>query len=92
MKRPCIECGTVADGTRCTRCRKARERARNAARPHYDSTWRRISAAARRAQPWCTRCHATEDLTVDHVDPRSLSAGVQVLCRVCNAVKGDRTP
>lgn len=47
---------------------------------------------ARLAQPFCAECGTagTPDnpLTVDHVMPRSLAAGVRVLCRRHNSSKG----
>ena len=48
-------------------------------------------------QPWCTFCGARDDLTTDHLVPlakggtrRPTIADVLVLCRGCNARKGDR--
>lgn len=64
------------------------QRERNARRSHYRGAWRKTSERARQAQPWCSKCGATEDLTADHVAARSLDAGVDVLCRSCNTRKG----
>jgi len=102
-RRPCIEgtCPRLAPpgATRCTTCEQTRQRDRNARRTHYQGDWPRISRtaiAAHRAQHG-DRCpgyqrppHPASDLTADHVDPRSLAAGVTVLCRSCNASKGSR--
>ena len=43
----------------------------------------------------CLRCGTTEDLTIDHIVPRSQggsnqSDNLQVLCEPCNAAKGAR--
>ena len=43
----------------------------------------------------CVRCHATDDLTLDHIYPWSLGGpdtpdNLRVLCRPCNSSKGDR--
>jgi HNH endonuclease len=43
----------------------------------------------------CVQCGATEDLTIDHIYPRSLGGGhtednLQTLCRPCNCRKGAR--
>lgn len=75
----------------------ARARAKRA---RYDSAdWRRQRAATLAAWrvahgDWCPGWgidpHPTSDLTVDHVDPGTLAAGVAVLCRSCNARKGNR--
>ena len=56
----------------------------------------RLSAAAIQAQPWCSACGATTDLTADHLDPLSKGgvavtlADVRVLCRSCNSRRGNR--
>ena len=64
----------------------------------YDAAWDRLSRRARRLQPFCLDCGSTEDLTADH----SLTAwerraagklirlqDIDVLCRRCNAERGD---
>ena len=43
----------------------------------------------------CTECGSTEDLTLDHIYPKSLggsdtAANLRVLCRPCNSRKGAR--
>jgi hypothetical protein len=43
----------------------------------------------------CVRCGATEDLTLDHIHPRSLAGNdsddnLRTLCRSCNSSKGAR--
>lgn len=85
LPRSCLTCGTLTQATRCTPCEARRQSLRNAARPHYRGPWPAISRAARRAQPWCTDCATPLDLTTDHVTPRSLEGGVDVVCRACNA-------
>lgn len=71
------------------------------ARPWYGPAWQRLAArvlAQHRAEngDWCpgwrTPAHPATDLTVDHVDPRSLARGVAVLCRSCNGRKGASRP
>ncbi|WP_265561027.1 HNH endonuclease [Streptomyces hygroscopicus] len=71
----------------------------------YGSQWRRLAAAAvarHRALygDWCPGWrrdpHPAQDLTADHVQPLvrdgvSVEGNVQVLCRSCNAAKGNRT-
>ena len=32
----------------------------------YDRRWRVLSERARKLQPWCSDCGATEDLQADH--------------------------
>ena len=67
----------------------------------YDEAWRRLSARARRMQPWCSDCGRTDDLTTDHLPsawerkaqgkPIRLE-DVDVLCRPCNADAGSSRP
>jgi hypothetical protein len=67
---PCLGCGRLSLTSRCPACA-----------PTYDRQWEAISLAARQAQPWCSVPGCTNRrLEVDHIDPRDLSAGVQVLC------------
>ena len=51
---------------RCPTCEAEHQRIRNAERTQYQGTWRRTSKAARQAQPWCSICGTTYDLTLDH--------------------------
>lgn len=77
MLSPCLDCGELAEGSRCEDCaeRAAAIRvARN--RPHatkspaaargYDWRWDKLSRIARRMQPFCSDCGATSDLQCDH--------------------------
>jgi 5-methylcytosine-specific restriction endonuclease McrA len=103
--RPCLQCGEPSPTTRCPACSSAEDvrtdqrRGTPSARG-YDWRWAKLSARARRLQPWCTACGATQDLTCDHLV--ALAAGgrrsgltlldVQVLCRRCNAKRGAALP
>ena len=92
MNRPCLACGRLtARPTRCALCEKAHQAERNH-RAGYRRTrqWQEASRAQRAAVPYCQSCGATDDLTADHVIPRSLDGGLITLCRACNAKKGDR--
>lgn len=97
----CPRCREVAETSPCPRCRRRANRARgSAAARGYDAAWVALAARAIAAQPWCTACKATEDLTVDHRIPLAAGgprhgltlADVQVLCRSCNSAKGARLP
>lgn len=89
--RPCLGCSKpTRNGSRCHTCEQARQRTRNANRQHYKGNWQKLSREARQAQPWCTYCGATTDLTLDHVTPRSTVDGLVVACRSCNARKSNR--
>lgn len=87
---PCLKCGTPTPlGSYCANHQPPPRRRRP--RPDLEQhAWRKLSKAAREAHPWCTLCGATTDLTLDHVQARTHTAGFQVLCRRCNARKGDR--
>jgi len=56
--------------------------------------YRRARAALLAAQPWCSYCGSTTDLTADHLVPRSLGGrlehGITVACRTCNSSRGNR--
>lgn len=96
----CLEgCGQFADpksanGSRCTACERARNRTRNAdpKRAAYkDPAYRAVPVAG--AQ--CACCGSRSDLTRDHVTPLARTGSgepsrvIVVLCRRCNASKGD---
>ena len=99
--RPCLDCGEPSTGPRCaehTVDTKPSVSARG-----YDQIWTVLSRRARRIQPFCTDCGATEDLQLDHT-PEAWArkyAGkpirlrdVAVVCGPCNrsrgAARGDR--
>lgn len=89
--RPCLTCQRpTRNGSRCPTCESQRQAKRNASRAHYKGEWQAISRAAREAQPWCSVCGATTDLTTDHITAASLADGVMVLCRKHNSSKGAR--
>lgn len=93
---PCIVCATPTKGTRCTR--HLLPRIRPAHRSAYNTqAWRKASKQAREAQPFCSSCGSTQDLTADHYIPLARggeavppSEHIVVLCRRCNASKGAR--
>lgn len=87
--RPCIDCGTPSAMTRCPEHRG------------YNSEWDRLSRRARKLQPWCSDCGATENLQCDH-SPEAWArkaAGkpirlrdVDVVCGPCNVERGQARP
>lgn len=63
----------------------------------YDKLWERLSKRARRLQPWCSDCGATDDLSTDHSTAawQARAAGrsitldmVDVVCLRCNGERG----
>lgn len=96
ISRPCMDCGEPSAGTRCPGCAPPDANAPTVARG-YDHRWRVLSERARRLQPWCLDCGATEDLTTDHTPEAwaRRAAGkpirltdVAVVCRPCNGRRG----
>ena len=96
MPKPCLDCGTTTHTTRCPTCKARRDRHRNQTRPHLTGTWPALSRKLRADHVathgwWCpgwnTPPHPSHDLTVDHVERRTGTAGYQVLCRSCNSRK-----
>jgi len=94
--RPCLACGQPSAGPRCpahtTHRPKPSPRQRG-----YDAAWDRLSKKARRLQPWCTDCGATDGLELDHLPTawERHDAGlpirltdVQVCCGPCNRARG----
>ena len=68
LPRPCVDCGVVVRAARCINCNRVRERKRPSRLDRgYDAEWRKLSKAARDAQPWCSICKSTKDLTADHI-------------------------
>jgi 5-methylcytosine-specific restriction enzyme A len=62
----------------------------------YGYQWQRMVALAIRAQPWCSECGSTHDLTGDHIKPLAhgglnTPSNIQVLCRKCNSRAGGGT-
>lgn len=101
MNKPCITCGEPTDGTRCPACRPTTTHTLSASRRGYDAAWQRLSRQARRLQPFCSDCGATEDLTTDHSREaweRKASGlairldDVDVVCRSCNGRRGRARP
>ena len=92
IARPCLDCGTPTDATRCPSCAQDRphERARGTRTQRgYDNRWGRLSRRARRLQPWCIDCGTTSDLTTDHLRwPARTLDDVEVVCRPCNSRRG----
>lgn len=91
----CLDCGTPSDGPRCPL--HTTDTKPPAAQRGYDHQWNELSRRARRLQPFCTDCGATEDLQTDHTPEAwaRKAAGkpirltdVQVLCGPCNRAAG----
>ncbi len=94
--RPCLDCGRLARGTRCTTCTQARQRTRNAqpiARYHRTPEHRdRRQRVLARDQHTCNWCGGEAD-TLDYVialtlgGPRTDENSVAA-CTTCNSRRG----
>lgn len=93
-RRPCLSCGEPSSATRCPACATAElvrtdQRRGTPTARGYNSAWARLSARARRAQPFCTDCGTTSDLSADHLRwPARTLVDVEVVCRPCNSKRG----
>lgn len=94
--KPCLQCGEPSDQSRCPNHRLDAHHQTTHQRG-YDSRWRRLSAKARRLQPFCTDCGTTTDLQADHSPEawRRHNAGkpirlrdIDVVCGPCNRTRG----
>ena len=105
----CLTCGDLSNNSYCEQhfpeVRKAqRGKPKHTAQQRgYDSRWARLSRKARKLQPFCSDCGATEDLQLDHSPetwerirdrkPIRLEHTGGVVCGNCNRARGDaRTP
>ena len=94
--RPCLRCGEPSSKSHCPehrpKCTKSTAHARG-----YDDRWTQLSRRARRAQPFCSDCGATDDLQADHTPEAwaRKAAGlpirlqdIDVVCSPCNRSRG----
>lgn len=100
MLKPCIvpRCGELSQQSRCPEHRKD---TRNKRERGYDWRWDQLSRQARRLQPFCTDCGATDDLQGDHT-PEAWTRKAQskpirlrdivVRCGPCNRAAGSARP
>jgi hypothetical protein len=87
LPRPCLACGELVSGASYhPSCRPPK--AKTAARG-YDAAWQRAAREAIAAQPWCSACGATSDLTGHHpAGDKADRDSIVVLCRSCNSSIG----
>ena len=97
LRRPCLRCGEPVAGA--SWCPEHKPQPTKSRRDRgYEGQWRKISARARRKQPWCSDCGTVEDLTADHTPEawQAHDAGkpitldlIDVVCRGCNSRRGN---
>lgn len=100
MSKPCLVCGVPSPASHCDEHtpkpwnhREGSSRSRG-----YSASWDRLSRRARRLQPFCSDCGATDDLQLDHIARtwERLEAGKTVrlkdtggvVCGPCNRRRG----
>ena len=92
LARRCLDCGQRARGTRCPRCEASRRG--TTTERGYGHAHRQRARAAVTAQPWCSTCGSTDDLTADHLAPLARGGHplgpLRVLCRSCKLAPRQR--
>lgn len=93
----CPGCGVLhSERGRCARCRREANWARGSSTARgYDKQHRKLRRLAIAQHPYCADCGATQDLTADHIVPRSrggqnVLSNYAVRCRRCNSRRGAR--
>jgi 5-methylcytosine-specific restriction protein A len=87
-------CGALVQRTPCPTCRRSKERKRGTTTQRgLGADHQRLRAIAIARHPYCSECGATEDLTADHIIPRSkggqnVLSNYRVLCGHHNYSKG----
>ena len=89
MKQPCLDCGTVTDGTRCEPCRTIYDRGRyrqqtaarkaKGGRPQYGGGWAAYARAVRATATVCWICgdpaKPGDPWQADHIIPAQQGGG-----------------
>ena len=96
LPRPCVDCQVITRSSRCSNCKRIKERSRpTAAQRGYGYAWQKLSREFRARHPYCFKCGSIKDLTTDHIISKKNGgldewANLQTLCRVCNSIKGSQ--
>lgn len=97
---PCLTCGEPAPSSYCDQHTPAAwsHREGSARGRGYSTAWDKLSRRARRLQPFCSDCGATDDLQLDHTEHtwQRIEAGKVVrikdtggvVCGPCNVARG----
>jgi 5-methylcytosine-specific restriction endonuclease McrA len=83
--KPCLDCGRLANGSRCRICTTTRNRSN----PYTTPAWRQLSLAVVRRDGACVKCGGTFRLSAHHVMPRveggpDAPGNLETLCVVCH--------
>ena len=95
----CIDCSAICKNTRCSQCRRIKDRRRNLTRPHYQGDYRTRRAAMLATATHCWLCgdaltghpwpHPLSS-TADHVHPGVADSPLRPAHLRCNASRGSR--
>jgi 5-methylcytosine-specific restriction endonuclease McrA len=97
LKRPCLDCGTRTQGSRCAACQHQRDHTRQHASGRNTYHWQQLREQRKRLDGYrCTYCGSTDDLTVDYLGSRHLHGNHRIAaisdcvtaCRSCNSRRG----
>lgn len=95
----CVVCGELAESNRCSEHQL--KPSRNFREKGYDAAWDRLSRKARKLQPFCADCGATDNLEADHLPSawhrreqglKVRLQDVEVVCGPCNRRRGSARP
>jgi len=87
IKRPCLDCGTLTEGSRCEVHRTQREAQRTLT--YHRDGWTEYAASLVRAEPWCHVCGRRDvKLVAGHVVAAALGGRTaRPVCYRCNALE-----
>jgi 5-methylcytosine-specific restriction endonuclease McrA len=85
MMRPCLDCGRLAQASRCRICQTKRDRSN----PYTTPEWRALSRQAIMRDRACAQCGSTWLMSAHHIIPRAEGGpdtleNVEVLCVRCH--------
>jgi hypothetical protein len=102
IRRPCLWCGKLGDGTRCNDCEKKRQAilAQRQSlrpkpdRPHYKGNYKARAKKVREEAQFCWICgggpREHDPWTADHVIPADPESLLLPAHRSCNSSRGNR--
>jgi 5-methylcytosine-specific restriction endonuclease McrA len=83
--KPCLDCGRLAQRSRCRICQTTRDRSN----PYTTSAWRQLSLMVVQRDRACVQCGSTSMLAAHHVIPRAQGgpdalSNLEALCVQCH--------
>lgn len=107
---PCLDCGELSPNARCEQHDKEHKRDKESRRDRSNrpdrfgsanTHWKRLSAKARKLQPFCLDCGSKDNLESDHLPSAWLKTAnhkpltlddIEVVCADCNVKRGSSKP